>query len=136
MSGKKDNKEKKQGRFKSALLWIWRLFVSVRLAVILLLVITGLSLLGALLIQVPPEISNDPQAYRSWVETIGRDKVGFWAPVLAALGLFDVFRSPWFIILCTLLMINILICSINRWSGIRQNIHGGNVKQPEKFLMF
>jgi cytochrome c biogenesis protein len=113
--------------------WLWRQLSSVRLAVILMLVITGLSLLGALLIQVPSEIAKDPQAYSNWVDMVARSKVGVWAPFLSALRLFNVFSSLWFIIACTLLMLNIFICSVNRWSGISLSLRGGIVKQNENF---
>jgi cytochrome c biogenesis protein len=135
MINKYDKKKKKPGVFKSVVLWLWRLFGSVRFAVILILTITGLSLLGALLVQVPSGAANDPQAYIIWVETAARSKVGIWAPFLSALRLFNVFRSPWFIIASSLLMLNILVCSLNRWRGISLSIRGGVVKQGEKFYL-
>ncbi len=113
--------------------WLWHLFSSVRLAVILMLVIVGLSLLGALLIQVPSEMAGDPHLYASWVDTAARSKVEVWAPFLSTLHLFDVFRSPWFLIAGTLLMLNIFICSVNRWSSISLSLRGGAVKQRESF---
>jgi cytochrome c biogenesis protein len=125
--------KKKPGPFKSVVKWLWRLFSSVRLAVILILIITALSLLGALLVQVPSEIANDPQAYYNWIDTVARSKVGIWTPFLSALRLFNVFSSPWFIIASTLLMLNIFICSLNRWSSIRVSLRGGTVKQSENF---
>lgn len=133
MISKYDKKKKVPGQFKSVVNWLWRLFSSVRLAVILILVITGLSLLGALLIQVPSEIAKDPQAYINWVDTVARSKVGIWAPFLSALRLFNVFSSLWFIITCSLLMLNIFICSVNRWSVISLSLRGGVVKQNENF---
>src|SRR5665811_749686 len=133
MISKYDKKKKVPGQFKSVVNWLWRLFSSVRLAVILILVITGLSLLGALLIQIPSEIAKDPQAYINWVDTVARSKVGIWAPFLSALRLFNVFSSLWFIITCSLLMLNIFICSVNRWSVISLSLRGGVVKQNENF---
>ncbi len=121
------------GASKSVVVWLWHLFSSVRLAVILILVITGLSLLGALLIQVPSEIAGDPQLYSYWIDTAARSKVGVWTPFLSALHLFDVFRSPWFLIVGTLLMLNIFICSVNRWSSISLSLRGGTVRQKESF---
>jgi len=129
-----NNAEKKQANaFKLTFRWLWRLFSSVRLAVILILLITGLSLLGALLIQAPQEIVNNTQAYRDWIDSTARGVTGFWTPFLSALGLFNVFNSPWFITLGTLLMINILICSLNRWRGIIGNIRGGSIAHDKKF---
>ena len=135
MISKYDKKKKAPGLFKTVVDWLWRQLSSVRLAVILILVITGLSLLGALLIQVPSEIAKDPQAYSNWVDMVARSKVGVWAPLLSALRLFNVFSSLWFIIACTLLMLNIFICSVNRWSSISLSLRGGIVKQNENFYL-
>ena len=105
-----------------------------RLAVILMLVITAISLLGALLIQVPADIAEDPNLYSQWVDAVAGNKVGGWAPFLSAISLFDVFHSPWFIIAGTLLMLNIIICSINRWSVIGASLRGGAIKQNRAFF--
>ncbi|MCJ7471884.1 MAG: cytochrome c biogenesis protein ResB [Actinobacteria bacterium] len=129
----KYKEKKKPGPFKSIVQWLWRLFSSVRLAVILILIITALSLLGALLVQVPSEIASDPQAYYNWIDTVARSKVGVWTPFLSALRLFNVFSSPWFIIVSALLMLNIFICSLNRWRSINLSIRGSAVKQSENF---
>lgn len=133
MISQNDNEKKRPGVFKSVMAWLWRLFSSVRLAVILILIITGLSLLGALLFQVPPEAAKDPQAYSYWIDTVAQSKVGAWAPFLSALRLFNVFSSPWFIITSALLMFNIFICSLNRWSSISISLRGGSVKRKEDF---
>ena len=133
MISKYDKKKKAPSPFKTVVDWVWHQLSSVRLAVILILVITGLSLLGALLIQVPSEIAKNPQVYSNWVDTVARSKVGVWAPLLSALRLFNVFSSIWFIIACTLLVLNIFICSVNRWSGISLSLRGGLVKQNENF---
>ena len=128
-----DKKKKASGPFKIVVNWLWRQLSSVRLAVILLLVITGLSLLGALLIQAPAEIAKNPQLYSNWIDTVARSKVGVWTTFLSALSLFNVFGSVWFIIACTLLVLNIFICTLNRWSGIALSLRGGIIKQDEKF---
>ncbi|MFC1864573.1 cytochrome c biogenesis protein ResB [Chloroflexota bacterium] len=132
-AAKEDKKQQGPGAFKSVVDWLWHLFSSLRLAVILILVITGLSLLGALLIQAPSDMARDPQLYSYWIDTAARSKVGGWVPLLSALHLFDVFHSPWFLITGTLLMLNIFICSVNRWSNISLSLRGGAVKQKESF---
>ena len=106
---------------------------SVRLAVILILIITALSLLGALLIQVPRGIAENPDIYSQWLETVAKNKVGDWAPFLSALGLFDVFHSIWFIIAGVLLIVNIILCNINRWSRIRTVLGGPTINQNSAF---
>lgn len=133
MTSKQYEEQQELGSFKTVVNWLWHLFSSMRLAVILMLVIAGLSLLGALLIQVPWEMARDPQLYSYWIDTVARSKVGAWAPVLFAVGLFDVFHSYWFIVTGTLLMLNILVCSVNRWRGISLKLRVGVVKQKESF---
>ena len=135
MKTEKETEQQKQSKFDEAIKWVWRQFSSVRLAVILILVITALSLLGALLIQVPQSAAGDPQYYSYWLETIARPKLGGWASFFSALGLFDVFRSPWFLIVGVMLMLNIFICTINRWSSISVGIKGTTIPRNESFYM-
>ncbi len=113
--------------------WLWRIFSSMRLAVILILVIAGLCLLGVLLIQVPPEMAGDPQLYTYWVDSVARNKVGGLAPILSALSFFNVFHSPWFLIAGVLLILNIFICSVNRWRVISLSLSGGTIKHTESY---
>jgi cytochrome c biogenesis protein len=40
----------------------------------------------------------------------------------------------YFIAIGALLMLNILICNINRWKGIHKNLKGGPIKQSEDFF--
>jgi cytochrome c biogenesis protein len=61
--------------------------------------------------------------------------------VIGAMSLFgalkpdvDVFHSWVFLLAGTLLMINVIVCSLNRWKNIRYSLHGGQVKQSEKFF--
>jgi cytochrome c biogenesis protein len=79
----------------------------------LILVLGLLSLVGTLLEQASPEISADPAAYLSWVDSV-KPKYGGWTPVLNALGLFSVFTSIWFKGITVLLTVSILACSFNR----------------------
>ena len=115
--------------------WFWKLFSSVKLALILILIITGLSLIGVFLVQVPSGMSGDAQAYQSWVENVATQQVGPWAPLLSLLQFFNVFGSFWFLGAGILLMLNILICSLNRWSSIKLTLLGGTVKRQEGFFI-
>jgi cytochrome c biogenesis protein len=56
---------------------------------------------------------------------------------LSVIGIFtsaDLFSSWYFIAAGTLLMLNILICNINRWKGIQKNLKGSRIKQSEDFF--
>ncbi len=111
---------------------VWRFFCSVRLALILILVLTGLSVLGALIMQVPPEVKADPADYQWWLDNPARDRFGLWAGPLYRLWLFDIFHSPWFLGAGLLLVANIIVCTLNRWSGIWRNINQLRVSLPER----
>ena len=133
MTAHKDREPQRAKALKSVMTWFWRLFSSMRLALILIFIIAGLSLLGVLLIQVPSNVTSDSQLYSYWVDTVARNKLGIWAPFLSFLRLLDIFRSPWFLIAGILLMLNIFICSINRWSSIVLSLRGGVVKHKRNF---
>ncbi|HSW59126.1 MAG TPA: cytochrome c biogenesis protein ResB, partial [Dehalococcoidales bacterium] len=106
-------------KVKPAFRSVWKFLSSIKLAVILILVLVGLSLIGALVIQVPDELAADSQKYAAWLENTARLQTGVWYPILRLLGLFDVFHSVWFISTGLLLVANICVCSFNRWKPVR-----------------
>jgi cytochrome c biogenesis protein len=57
--------------------------------------------------------------------------------VLGIIGIFtsaDLFSSWYFITAGALLMLNILICSLNRWKNIQKNLKGSRIRQSEDFF--
>ncbi len=57
--------------------------------------------------------------------------------VLGIIGIFtsgDLFSSWYFVTAGALLMLNILICSLNRWKNIQKNLKGSRIKQSEDFF--
>ncbi len=110
------------GRLKHYLWRLWRFFSSLRLAVILLLAVTAASLLGTLFPQLPPEVAGDPQASAQWL-AMAREKYGTLAGLYQTLGLFNVYRSSWFLLIVTALILNTLLCTIRRlkatWKAIK-----------------
>jgi len=114
---------------------LWQLLSSPRLALVLILVLVALCLIGALLVQAPSEITSNPESYSLWVQNIVKPKLGLWADIFSFLRLFDVFHSPWFIVTGSLLMINILFCTINRWNNISLMVRGGNIKLAREFFV-
>lgn len=82
---------------------IWRIFVSVRLTIVLLLCITALSITGTLIAQqgttqVPIEQLYKPQTLK-------------W---LVQFGLTDIYHSAGFVFLILMLAMNLLSCSVER----------------------
>jgi len=95
---------------------VWRLLCSVRLALVLIMLIAAPSLVGALIIQAPGEVLRSPLSYDSWVEGL-RPRFGQFTGLLDFLGLFRVFRVWWFNALVALLVLNLAVCTINRFPG-------------------
>lgn len=77
--------------------WVWKFLASVQLALALILIISAVSLIGAL----KPDL--------------------------------NIFRSRYFLLVGTLLMINVIVCSLNRWQNIKLSLQGGKIQQNENF---
>jgi cytochrome c biogenesis protein len=91
---------------------VWSFFASVKLAIVLLILISAASILGTL---IPQQEAAGP--------LISRLSPGV-ADVLKSLQLFNIFHSAWFMILMVLLAVNLIVCSLNRfpaaWRRFRQ----------------
>ncbi len=101
--------------------YLWRLFTSVRFALLLILMLAGGFFLGVIVSQVPQEVSVSPADYAAWVETEARSRYGVATNLLFLLGLFDVFHAAWFRSLLVLLVTAICICTLNRFPAIYQS---------------
>lgn len=96
-----------------------RLFRSIKLAVVLILVLTGLSLAGIFLPQIPAEFSVSRESYSWWLDNIAYGRFGSFTAVLGFLGFFNVFQSPAFLVTIFLLLLNILVCSLSRYNSLK-----------------
>ncbi|MCU0598225.1 MAG: cytochrome c biogenesis protein ResB [Desulfobacterales bacterium] len=81
---------------------IWNFFASVKLSVVILLSIAATSIVGT----VVPQNENPGLYLNNYGE--------FLFSVFNALGVFDLYHSGWFRFLMCLLIINLVVCSINR----------------------
>lgn len=81
---------------------LWKFFASIKLTVVVLLLLAGLSIIGTFIPQ-----NESPDAY---FRAFGP----FLYHVMSTLEIFDMYRSWWFLGLIFLLVINIIICSIDR----------------------
>ena len=108
-------------------LYIWRFCTSIRLALALILIIIVLGLVSIFLVQAPTGIYTGSPEYTGWLESVVRPDFGIWTDTLAFFGLFDVFHSPLFLGVGTLLMVNILCCTINRWRSVISVLRGGSI---------
>ncbi len=86
---------------------IWRLFSSVKLTVVLLILLAIASIIGTVIPQMPQRESIEfarslsPETFR----------------LLDSLNLFNMYQSTWFRFLIGCLGLNLIICSLNRFPG-------------------
>ncbi|MEL7561919.1 cytochrome c biogenesis protein ResB [Dehalogenimonas sp. 4OHTPN] len=97
---------------------VLRFFSSVRVALWIILLLAIVSLSGTLLRQMPPVVAADPELVQLWLEQVARPAYGGLTGVLDFLGLFDVFHSPVFLVLGSLLIVSITVCSLKRWPSL------------------
>ena len=90
---------------------VWRFFSSVRLAIVLIILITLASIVGTLI----------PQG-RGAAQYAAR--YGGLAGPLAALQLTNLYRSGWYLALLLLLAVNILVCTVSRLGPKRRRAFG------------
>lgn len=112
---------------------IWRFFTSIRLALFLILTLTVLILIGTLLMQVPPSVQANEASYAQWLGD-ARSKYGIWTDLFERLQFFNVFRALYFRALISLLAVNIIVCSLNRWSPIWTTVFKSRVRMTDSFF--
>ncbi len=112
---------------------LWRLLCSVRLALVLILLIAAASLAGALIIQAPDGVLRIAASYDRWVEEL-RPRYGVFTTVMDFLGLFRVFKVWWFNTLVSLLMLNMAVCTINRFSAMWRTVRRPAMKPEQGFF--
>ncbi|MBU4208445.1 MAG: cytochrome c biogenesis protein ResB [Proteobacteria bacterium] len=83
---------------------LWNFFASIRLTVVLLLSLAVTSMVGTFIPQ-----NQSPAAY---FHEYGE----FFYKILSVLNIFDMYHSWWFQLLLLMLTINVIICSLNRFS--------------------
>ncbi|MFY9271551.1 MAG: cytochrome c biogenesis protein ResB [Thermacetogeniaceae bacterium] len=94
--------------------FLWRLLTSVRIALLLFSILAVVCLPGIFIPQ-----GEDPSFYyHNYGDLVGS--------LITALDFDQVFTSTWFLVLCLLLFINLLACTIKRW----QNFYRLIIKKP------
>ncbi len=89
---------------------LWDYFCSVKLTIFLLITLAVISIIGTIIPQGTP-----PPEY---LHTISQNKLKLYQ----ALGFFDMYHSWWFVLLLSLLSVNLVACSIKRLPAIWKTI--------------
>jgi cytochrome c biogenesis protein len=99
------------GMFWSSVDSVWRFFSSVRLALVLLVLIGVGSILGTLI----PQVQGTSGLARMVLQESASD-VG--AALIQFFQMFDIFHSWWYSLLLEMLAINLVVCSLPRFSRL------------------
>jgi cytochrome c biogenesis protein len=86
---------------------MWDFFCSLKLTIFLLIGLATVSIIGTIIPQAP----SIPEEY---LQSLSQAKL----QIYDKLGFFDMYHSWWFILLLTLLTLNLIACSIKRLPGI------------------
>ncbi|HET9477532.1 MAG TPA: cytochrome c biogenesis protein ResB [Dehalococcoidia bacterium] len=114
---------------------IWRLFTSVRLALILILLLAAAVFVGTMIDQAPASIMADSAAYSAWLDRAEGKYGVFWTKVFDFTSLFNVYYSFWFKLLVALLVANIIVCTMNRWKGIWTTTFKTRIRMGDAFFV-
>jgi cytochrome c biogenesis protein len=96
---------------------IWDLLTSMRFSLVVILAMAVFGVVGALVIQVPSGVADDPAARADWLAGV-RPRFGGLTDVMDRLQLFSVFGSIWFRGLVAFLTISLIACMIQRAPGL------------------
>ena len=118
--------------FDPLLSW-WRLLTSVRFALALIGLLALTSLLGVLIPQIPAQMRGNPAAVTGWLD-FQEGRYGNLTGPMAALGLFDVFHSLWFISGLGLLVMSVTVCTANRFAPIWRSVTRPQERVPDDYF--
>ena len=102
--------------------WSWRLLTSVRFALVLIGFLILVALIGIAIPQLPIQMRDNPAAIDAWLAFQSETRFGFLTESMYRLGLFDVFRSLWFVVGLYLLVASVCVCTANRLPPIWRNV--------------
>ncbi|MFQ5473751.1 MAG: cytochrome c biogenesis protein ResB, partial [Dehalococcoidia bacterium] len=112
---------------------VWSIFISVRFAIFLLIVLAAVSLVGVLLPQKPERVRGDIFAEQDWLR-IQEGRFGFLADVFNRTELFDLFRSGWFAVLLGITVASTAAYIISRFPGVWRSVTRPRKRVPDRYF--
>jgi cytochrome c biogenesis protein len=98
---------------------VWNFFISVKLAIVTLIVLASTSILGTIVEQnQPPEKYH--QIYEDWAFAL-----------LDRLNMFDMYHSVWFLLMLVLFTVNLSCCTIDRFPKMLKVVRNPRTKLDE-----
>jgi cytochrome c biogenesis protein len=113
---------------------LWRLFSSIKMAIVSISTLVILGIIGMLIVQAPAEVVSSPSDYAAWLNVDARAQYGSLTDLMNWFQFFTVFRSWYFKAFIVILAINILIGGmLNRWPGIWQRFRHMQLRRADGF---
>ncbi|MBI5283542.1 MAG: cytochrome c biogenesis protein ResB [Chloroflexi bacterium] len=112
---------------------LWRILTSVRMAVFFIGTLAAFGMLGVLIPQVPEPMRGNDAAIQVWLDT-QRGSFGPLTDSMYRLGLFEVFHARWFLFALGYLVVNVSVCTFNRWSPTFRNVFHPPRRVPDTFF--
>ena len=124
--------------------YVWRTLTSIRFAVLQISVLAVAGVFGTVLPQLPAYALHDAQAYADEMGVIqssyerlsilGLNVGPLVADLFERLGFFRVFSAPWFILLLTVLVVSIVVCTLDRTPAMWRTAHRVRIVQAAPFF--
>jgi cytochrome c biogenesis protein len=111
----------------------WRVLTSVRFAVLLIGFLALISLAGIVIPQLPSDMRGNPAAEAGWY-AMQHERFGVFGEPMEAMGVFEIFRTPYFIAGLALLVMSVCVCTANRLPPIWRNVFQPQTRVPEEYL--
>jgi cytochrome c biogenesis protein len=112
---------------------LWRGLTSVRFALALIGFLALASLAGVLIPQLTAEMRGNAAAEAAWL-SLQHERFGLAAEPMDRLGLFQIFRTPWFITGLALLVASVCVCTANRLPPIWRNVFRPQTRVPDDYF--
>ena len=107
----------------------YRFLARLDVAAVLILAVLLLAAFGSCFPQIPPAVAADAERSARW-EAMARTTYGGLTSLLAAIGTFDVFHSPIFLIPLALLVVSTVICTLERCRSVWRRVSQQPVRCP------
>ena len=112
---------------------VWWLVTNVRFAILLLVLMAGISLVGVLIPQMPSNVRGDASQEANWLQ-LQHGRFGFLTPALHDTGIFDVFHQRWFGLLLAVTVVSTGAYVVSRFPGIWMSIRRPRKRVPDRYL--
>ncbi len=118
---------------RQALHAVYAFFYNKKVGLVLILASGLLALFGVLFPQMPAGVRDNPASLDGWLASV-RGSFGGWTEILNAVGLFNVFSSPVFLVVMALLALSIIACTTHRLPVLTQTAFHPHTKVTAEFF--